>query len=215
MNKFCLITLLLTVLSITQLPAMEQPPRTWSKPLPPIPGKQPVTTGKAPVISSQPASTPNAKPATLVSLTPAQEKSITKITESINKLMENNASIAKHAIALGKSGSSDIFGSVKESGMITAKLASSTASIGSIYVNVDSFSNASPEIQAIARKRIMAVIDSPQFKASETELIKLAADDSLPSFIREPLRKLASQIAELPGYIVKKYLGEEFIPEAR
>lgn len=241
MNKFCL-TLLLTLFSVVQLSAMERtppavPPRTSSlpgyripsKPLPQAPKQQPVQPA---AISSQPAmptyfqyppttaSTPTSS-AKVVTLTPAQEKSIKAVEEDINNIMKNNVSIAKHSITLGKTASSSsILGNAKEGATIAAKFGSSSISIINIYRNMDIFSHASPEVRNEARRRIAAVTASPEFKKSVTDLDLLAADDSLPEYIRKPLRAGATQIGELPAYIVNKYLHlelapEETIPEAR
>ncbi len=237
MNKFSLLTLLLGAASVTQLPAMEPrpaeseildadpldtpppvPPRWYTpppaipakytaKPLPPVPSKQPAIATSASSTVVAPAS--GARASEKPTLSAEQNHSIQKIEEDINKLMENNVSIAKHGIELGKSASSkNVIVLGKESGIIITKLGSSSLLVANIYKHAEKLSAASPEVQAVARKKIMSVIDSPQYKASEAELIKLAADDSLPSIVREPLRKFATQIAELPGLVVKQYLNK-------
>lgn len=218
MKKLYLFTL--TAISVTQLPAMEKPTpppipeRTVSlpgyrKPLPALPVKKAAAQTVQITLPEATHTITTNKPNQVI-LTAAQEKSIQKITDDINKLMENNTSIAKHAIELGKLGSSNIFGSAKEGGILIKKLALSSASVANIYLKMDAFANASPEVKNIARKRILAVVNSPEFKASEVQLIELAADNTLPSVIREPLRALARQLAELPGIIIKKYLPEQY-----
>ena len=191
-----------------QKPTSSNPP--YNKPLPPIPVKK-ATTPQAHTTTSipLPSKTGNV-------LTFDQEKSVSSIIRDINKIAENSVSISKNAVRLGKTASLDnIFSNTKESAIIVAKLGMSSAMIASIYLNVEKLSEATPEQKAIARKKILAVLDSTEFKASQTELIKLAADDSLPQVVRVPLQKFASQLAELPSVIVKKYLGQEAILEAR
>lgn len=195
-----------------QKPAV--PVAGYHKPLPPVPTKKPATsvaqTNTQPVVTSSMQNTQEAR------LTFSQEKNVQTIIKDINKVMENSVVIAKNGVKLGKTASLDnIFNNAKETATIIAKLGISSAIIANIYLNVEKLSEATPEQKVIARKRILAVLDSAEFKASQTELIRLAADDSLPQVIRVPLQKFASQLAELPGLIVKKYLGQEEALEAK
>lgn len=209
------LSLLLSAYLITPIVAMEpQPtPKTYRKPLPPIPAKQPVVP-TAQISNLQPAADNNNL--NDPKLTPAQEKSIQKIIQDINKITENSASIVKHSIELGKTASlSNIVSNTKDSATILAKLTHSSLLIGTIYLNMETFSHASPEVKALARKKILTVLESPEFKESEAKLIRLADDNTLPTVIKTPVQKLATQLAELPGLIVKKYLGHDHTLEAR
>lgn len=217
MKNTAIVALFVSLILANHFNAMEPQkptvPEGYHKPLPPIPAKKPANSGQKNTQSA------NTKPETIlvpVRLTYEQEQAVQTIIKNINKVTENSVSIAKNAVKLGKTASlENILSNAKETGTIVAKLGMSSALIANIYLNVEKLSEATPEQKAIARKRILVVLDSAEFKASQAELIKLAADDSLPQIVRIPLQKFASQLAELPGLIVKKYLGQEVILEAK
>ena len=219
MKNSAIITLVISLILMNQLNTMEPqkpavPGPGYYKPLPPVPPKKPATS--VPQTNTQPVVTSSGQNTQEVKLTYAQEKNVQTIIKDINKVMENSVTIAKNGVKLGKTASlENIFNNAKETATIVAKLGISSALIADIYLNIEKLSEATPEQKSLARKRILPVLDSAEFKASQTELIKLAADDSLPQVIRIPLQKFASQLAELPGLIVKKYLGQEIILEAR
>lgn len=219
MKNSAVITLIVSLILMNPLNTMEPqkpavPGTGYNKPLPPIPAKKPATS--VPQTNTQPVVTSSGQNTQEVKLTYSQEKNVQTIIKDINKVMENSVTIAKNGVKLGKTASlENIFNNAKETATIVAKLGISSALIADIYLNIEKLSEATPEQKSLARKRILPVLDSAEFKASQTELIKLAADDALPQVVRIPLQKFASQLAELPGLIVKKYLGQEIILEAK
>lgn len=139
-----------------------------------------------------------------VQLTAEQEHSITKIIENINEIMANNASIARHIPQLVRA---DLVGGVREGAIIAKKIGSNSAAIANIYKHAERLSYATPEVKSVARYRILAVVNSPEFIESQEGLIEAAANEAnLPDIIKAPLQGFIKELSKLPGKIIEGYL---------